>query len=197
MGGGRDILKHAARALAAALVVPALASYYIRRSIFGADRAILGSTQALSIIPGVVGQYLRAAFLRRTLAYCSANVTVEFGTLFSQAGTRIDDNVYIGPMCHIGLAHIERDVLIGAAVHIPSGPHTHGTTDTNVPIREQPGRSDMITIGVGSWVGSAAVVMADVGPNTVIGAGSVVTKPIPEAVVAAGAPARVVRSRFG
>jgi acetyltransferase-like isoleucine patch superfamily enzyme len=196
MGGGREILKQAARAVATALVVPALASYFIRRSMFGADRAILGSTQALSIIPGLVGQYLRAAFLRRTLAYCSASVTVEFGTLFSEAGTRIEDNVYIGPMCHIGLAHIERDVLIGAAVHIPS-PHMHGTADTKLPIREQPGRSDMITIGVGSWVGSAAVVMADVGPNTVIGAGSVVTKPIPEAVVAAGAPARVVRSRLG
>jgi acetyltransferase-like isoleucine patch superfamily enzyme len=195
-GGIREALKTTARFVALVVVLPALASYYVRRMLLDEDRAMLGSTQALSFIPGVFGQYLRAAFLRRTLAHCSATVTVEFGTLFSQAGTRIDENVYIGPMCHIGLAHLQRDVLIGAAVHIPSGPHTHGIADAALPIREQPGQSRMITIGAGSWVGSAAVVMADVGAQTVIGAGSVVTKPIPDAVVAAGAPAKVVRSRF-
>lgn len=195
-GGTREVLKATARSVATVLVLPALASYHVRRMLLDADRAMLGSTQALSLVPGVFGQYLRAAFLRRTLAHCSATVTVEFGTMFSHAGTRIDENVYIGPMCHIGLAHLKRDVLIGAAVHIPSGPHTHGTADAALPIREQPGRSRMITIGAGSWVGSAAVVMADVGPQTVIGAGSIVTKAIPDAVVAAGAPAKVVRSRF-
>jgi maltose O-acetyltransferase len=34
-----------------------------------------------------------------------------------------------------------------------------------------------------------------VGPNTVIGAGSIVTKPLPGAVIAAGSPAKIVRSR--
>jgi acetyltransferase-like isoleucine patch superfamily enzyme len=52
-----------------------------------------------------------------------------------------------------------------------------------------------VRIGEGSWVGSAAVVLADVGRHSVVGAGSVVTKPIPDFVVAAGAPARVIRSR--
>jgi acetyltransferase-like isoleucine patch superfamily enzyme len=44
-------------------------------------------------------------------------------------------------------------------------------------------------------VGSAAVVLADVGAGTVVGAGSVVTKPLPPMVVAAGVPARVIRPR--
>jgi acetyltransferase-like isoleucine patch superfamily enzyme len=39
--------------------------------------------------------------------------------------------------------------------------------------------------------------MADVGPNAVVGAGAVVTKPLPGWVVAAGVPARVVRVREG
>ena len=194
--GGKRAAKAFARAAATVLVLPALISFAIRRLVLGSDRALMGSTQALSLIPGVIGHYLRNAFLRRVLAHCHPTAAVEFGTIFSNVGTRIDESVYIGPMCHIGLAHLERDVLIGAAVHIPSGPHTHGTADSALPIREQPGRSRMITIGAGSWVGSAAVVMADVGPRTVIGAGSIVTRPIPDAVVAAGAPARVVRSRF-
>jgi acetyltransferase-like isoleucine patch superfamily enzyme len=37
--------------------------------------------------------------------------------------------------------------------------------------------------------------MADVGENSVIGAGAVVTRAIPSLVVAAGVPARVLRSR--
>jgi acetyltransferase-like isoleucine patch superfamily enzyme len=37
--------------------------------------------------------------------------------------------------------------------------------------------------------------MADVGRHSVVGAGSVVTKPIPDGVVAAGVPARVIRQR--
>jgi acetyltransferase-like isoleucine patch superfamily enzyme len=37
--------------------------------------------------------------------------------------------------------------------------------------------------------------MADVGAQAIVGAGAVVTKPIPDRTVAAGVPARVVRSR--
>jgi acetyltransferase-like isoleucine patch superfamily enzyme len=38
--------------------------------------------------------------------------------------------------------------------------------------------------------------MADVGRHCIIGAGSVVTQPIPDYAVAVGVPARVVRSRL-
>ena len=91
--------------------------------------------------------------------------------------------------------HLERDVLLAAGVHVPSGARTHGTDDPDVPIREQQGALTMVRIGAGAWVGSAAVVMADVGANSVIGAGAVVTAPMPASVAAAGVPARVLRSR--
>ena len=54
----------------------------------------------------------------------------------------------------------------------------------------------MVTIGAGAWIGTGAIVLADVGRGTVVAAGSVVTKPLPDGVIAAGVPARVVRSRF-
>jgi virginiamycin A acetyltransferase len=193
--GAKEFLKALARATATVLALPPLISFLVRRLVLGPDRALLGSTQALSLIPGVFGQYVRTAFLCRVLAHCAPSATIEFGTIFSSVGARIDEYVYVGPMCHIGLAHLERDVLVGAAVHIPSGPETHGIDSLEVPIRDQPGRVVLITIGAGSWIGSAAIVMADVGANTVIGAGSVVTKPLPGAVIAAGSPAKIVRSR--
>jgi acetyltransferase-like isoleucine patch superfamily enzyme len=52
-----------------------------------------------------------------------------------------------------------------------------------------------VRIGAGSWIGSNAVVLADVGRDTVVAAGAVVTRPLPDRVIAAGVPARVLRSR--
>jgi acetyltransferase-like isoleucine patch superfamily enzyme len=98
-------------------------------------------------------------------------------------------------MCHVGLVHLERDVLIGAAVHIPSGPQTHGTRDLSRPIREQPGSPRLVRIGAGAWIGSAAVVMADVGEGCVVAASSVVTHSIPPLMIAGGVPARIIRAR--
>ena len=109
--------------------------------------------------------------------------------------TRIDENAYIGPRCHLGRVHIERNALLAAGVHVPSGRRTHGTGEVSVPIRDQPGSRTLVRIGAGAWIGSAAVVMADVGRDSIVGAGAVVTRPIPDRVIAAGVPARVVRSR--
>ena len=52
-----------------------------------------------------------------------------------------------------------------------------------------------VTIGDNVWIGGNTVILSGVhiGSNTVIGAGSVVTKDIPDWVVAAGNPCRVIR----
>lgn len=191
----RELVKTLARGVAVAAVTPALASFFLRRLVLGADRALEGSTQALALLPGMTGAYLRRAFLMHAIQFCDRSATVQFGTIFSQAGARLDANVYVGPGCHLGLVHLERDVLLGAGVHIPSGGETHGTTDVDRPIREQPGAPIVVRVGEGTWVGSAAIILADVGRHCVIGAGAVVTKPLPDYVVAAGVPARVIRSR--
>lgn len=192
-------LREAVKALtfwaATVVVTPALASFALRSALIGRDRALEGSTQALALIPGLVGQYLRRAFLSRVLDACDRSVTVEFGTIFSRCACRIERDVYIGPRCHLGLVHLESDVLVAAGVHIPSGPETHGIDDLTIPIREQPGRPRMVRVGAGAWIGSAAVVMADVGRGAVVAAGSVVTRPVPDRAIAGGVPAKVIRSR--
>lgn len=190
-------LKPAVRFVALMLVMPSVLSYHLRRLVLGDDRALMGSSQALALIPGVHGQYLRAAFLRCVLAECAPTVTIEFGVIFSKVGARIRDHVYIGPMSHIGLVDLGRHVLVAAGVHIPSGADTHGTADPTIPIREQAGTLRRVCVGEGCWIGSAAVVMADVGEHTVIAAGAVVTKPVPAFVVAGGVPATVIRRRTG
>lgn len=89
---------------------------------------------------------------------------------------------------------IEDDVLIGSDVHIYVNNHIFSAPD--IPIIEQgcvPSRK--VVLKKGCWVGAHVIVLPGVtiGQNAVIGAGSVVTKSIPDRVVAAGNPAVVIR----
>ncbi|TXT17327.1 MAG: O-acetyltransferase, partial [Planctomycetota bacterium] len=78
---------------------------------------------------------------------------------------------------------------------VMNGSQQHGIGRLDVPIREQPGVFVPVRIGRDSWIGERAIIAADVGQHCVIGAGSVVTKPIPDFAVAVGVPAKVLRFR--
>lgn len=191
----REALKLLAHYVALIIVLPSVLSWRLRTLVMGADRALEGSTQFWAIVPGVVGQYLRRAFLCQSLSHCARSSTIEFGTLFSSADASIGERAYIGPRCHLGWALIEENVLIAAGVHIPSGARTHGMAEVSVAMRDQPSTKSPVRIKAGAWIGSAAVVMADVGKDAVVGAGAVVTRPIADRVIAGGVPARVLRER--
>jgi acetyltransferase-like isoleucine patch superfamily enzyme len=189
-------VKAAARFAALVGVSPVLVSYGLNAALLGRGRALESRSQLLSLWPGLTGQYLRRAFLQQVLARCHHSATVEFGTFFSQPGAILDENVYVGPRCSLGLVHLERDVLLAANVQIPSGGKTHYFDDPTKPIREQGGERRTVTIGAGAWIGIGAIILADVGKGTIVAAGSVVTKPLPDNVIAAGVPAKVIRGRF-
>jgi acetyltransferase-like isoleucine patch superfamily enzyme len=191
----KDAVKGVARFFALIAVSPVLIGFWLNSLLVGRNRALESAAQLLSLCPGITGQYLRRAFLQRALKRCHHSSLVEFGTLFSQIGAELDENVYVGPYCVLGRVHLERDVLLAANVQIPSGGQTHYFDDPTTPIREQGGERSLITIGAGAWIGSGAIVLADVGKGTVVAAGAVVTKPLPENVIAAGVPARVIRPR--
>ncbi|HXD87726.1 MAG TPA: acyltransferase [Urbifossiella sp.] len=184
------------RGIALIIVSPVLLSYWLKAAFFNRNLALESRSQLLSLWPGMTGQYLRRAFLQRVIARCHSSVLVEFGSFFSQTGAMLDENVYIGPRCGLGLVHLQKDVLLAANVQIPSGGQTHYFDDPNKPIREQGGERRLVTIGEGAWIGAGAIVLADVGKGTIVAAGAVVTKPLPDNVIAAGVPAKVIRSRF-
>jgi virginiamycin A acetyltransferase len=191
----REALKACARGLATFVVLPLLLSFVVRRAVMGSDRALQGTSQLLALVPGLVGQYLRRAFLARALDGCHTGVTVEFGTLFSRAGARLGADAYIGPRCCLGLVDIGAGALLAAGVHVPSGPRTHGTDDPYVDIRDQPGSLRRVHIGAGAWIGANAVVMADVGAHAIVAAGAVVTRPVDAYAFVAGVPARPIADR--
>ena len=188
-------LKLLANGIGFLLILPALCLHGVGTVLLGRDASFGGWSQALSLIPGGLGVYLRRAFYRVTLEACDTDTTVEFLTTFSRPGVRLGRGAWIGSHCTIGSVRIGDDVLIASHVSITSGRQQHRIDRLDVPIRFQNGRFEQISIGTDTWVGERAVVMADVGAHCVIGAGAVVTSPIPDYAVALGNPARVIRDR--
>jgi maltose O-acetyltransferase len=80
--------------------------------------------------------------------------------------------------------------LFGPAVQIYTPLHP---LDAELRRKQEYGKP--VAIGTDVWVGGGAIILPGVciGSRTVIGAGSVVTRDVPEGVFAAGNPCRVIR----
>lgn len=193
----KSVLKALLNGTCLVLVLPAYLAYRLGVLLLGPPRAFAGWSQAFSLIPGLTGVYLRRAFYRLIFPRCDAGCCISFGTVFSHPTAEIGRDVYIGIGCCLGDVTLEDDVLLASQVSIANGGAQHGIARLDVPIREQPGLWPRITIGRDSWIGDRSVVLANVGKHCVIGAGSVVTKPIPDYAIAVGVPAKVLRYREG
>ncbi|SFJ06430.1 maltose O-acetyltransferase [Nitrosomonas sp. Nm34] len=104
-------------------------------------------------------------------------------------GTRVffNFNCTVLDVCEV---HIGDYTLFGPGVQILTPLHPF-----NADLRRTQEYGKPIEIGADVWVGSGALILAGVriGSRTIIGAGSVVTRDIPEGVLAAGNPCRVIR----
>jgi acetyltransferase-like isoleucine patch superfamily enzyme len=191
----RAVAKGIANGLAALTALPCVLAFRAAGMAMGRGRAFPGWSEAFALIPGLGGVYLRRAFYRAALPKFGEDACLGFGSIVSGPGAEFGRRVYVGPFCCLGEVALEDDVLIGAHVSVMNGGAQHGTGRTDVPIRDQPGTWPPVKVGRGSWIGDRAVVMADVGRHCVIGAGAVVSRPIPDYAVAVGVPARVIRFR--
>lgn len=169
--------------------------YLLLKPMTQPDELTSGFAQLISLLPGKIGVYLRKACLETILEHCHRSAFVGFGTLFSQRGTHIQENVYIGPQCNIGKCVIERNCLLGSGVHIMSGKGQHNFTDLDTPIKDQGGTFASIRIGEDSWLGNGSLIMANVGTKCIVAAGAVVIDDVPDYSIVAGNPARIIKNR--
>ena len=160
------------------------------------------SQRALRLTTEINGSYHEPPALRRLMSelicqeldedfglfppfYTDCGVNTHIGRgVFINAGCKFQDQggIFIGDNCLIGhntvIATLNHGLL----------PEERGDL-IPAPVR----------IGKGVWIGSGSIILPGVtiGDNAVIGAGSVVTKDIPADMVAAGDPAKVIRSIYG
>lgn len=176
-------------------VLPLWLVYRMEAAFIGADKAFYGWSQLMSLFPGLPGNFLRFAFYKLSLEELGRDACICFGATLAHPGIRIGRSAYIGPFCNLGLCEIGDDALLGTGVHVLSGLEQHGSADLETPIREQQGRLTRVRVGADTWVGNKALIGADVGSKCIIGAASMVVKPLPDFAVAAGNPARLIRMR--
>ncbi|MGA8744768.1 MAG: acyltransferase [Solirubrobacterales bacterium] len=103
---------------------------------------------------------------------------------------------------------LNRNTMLAASDRISIGDHTmfangcfvgdaeHRFDDPDIPVTEQGFTSKgAVEIGSNCWFGANCVITSgvSVGERCVVGANSVVTRDLPSGVVAAGAPAKVIR----
>ncbi len=150
--------------------------------------------QFCALAPGVPGDYLRIAYYKLTLAECSIDSRIQFGSFFAHPQARVGRSVYIGAYCVLGRIIIGDRTQIASQVQILSGKRQHVRDQDGRMLGSDRGVFEQVTVGADCWIGAAAIVMADVGDGSTIGAGSVVPDPIPSGSVAVGSPARVVKT---
>jgi acetyltransferase-like isoleucine patch superfamily enzyme len=191
----KGMFKALANGITLFLALPCYLVFRASTLLLGRERAFQGWAQALSLLPGLPGVYVRRSFYRLALAQCGADAFVNFGTVLVHPAAEIGARVYVGLYCVLGNVTLGDDVLLGSNVSVINGAKQHGIDRLDVPIRDQPGEWPRVSVGPDSWVGDRALVLADVGRHCVIGAGAVVTTPVPDYAVAVGVPARVIRFR--
>lgn len=165
------------------------------------DLPILGSTEWLKANPevNVVIAIGSSAARRRIANHISKVASNSFATLVhpkAWIGRRV--NIAPGTVICAG-ALITTDVTIGAHVHVNIGctiGHDSALSDF-VTLNPGTNISGNVSVETGAEIGTGSVIIprADIGEWSIVGAGTVVTKPIPPNVTAVGAPAKVIKSR--
>jgi acetyltransferase-like isoleucine patch superfamily enzyme len=154
------------------------------------------ASQALSLLPFSWGWKMRRAVYSRVLPSIGTDAVLHFGVTLEDPRTTIGHDVWISVNTYIDFAEIGDHVLIGPHAVLLAGGRVHRTDRTDVPIKSQGNLpKSAVKIGAGAWIGANATVMADVGRDAIVGAGSVVTRPVPPYAVVAGNPARLLRFR--
>ena len=114
--------------------------------------------------------------------FCDYGSNIELGE-----GVFFNFNCVVLDVCRVEIGSF---TLFGPAVQIYTATHPF-----NAEQGRREGSGKPVHIGSDVWVGGGAIILPGVriGSRAVIGAGSVVTRDVPEGVFAAGNPCRVIR----
>ena len=148
-----------------------------------------------SSVNSKVSQKIRYWMASRFVESCGSNVNFEHGA-------RIDSDLRIGSNSGVGINCVTVSMTIGDNVMMGPEcvfvPHNHRFDRLDIPMNQQGFTEDKpIRIGNDVWIGTRVIVLPGVriGDHSVIGAGAVVTKDVPEWAVVGGCPARILKMR--
>ena len=170
-------------------------NFWLRADRIGPDMPL---THVLLHFPSLMRRFCRKKFKRfganaefRPGAYA---VTCSKISLGARVVIRPGTMLFADPGPNGAGIEIEDNVMIGSGVHIYCANHRFDNAET--PLIDQGHyESKPVILKNGCWIGAKAIILPGVvvGKNSVVGAGSIVTKDIPSGVVAVGNPAKVIK----
>jgi len=113
-------------------------------------------------------------------------------------GIIIGNNVGIAQNCFIqvrGNVKIGNNVIFGPNVSIFS--ENHNFANPELPVSKQGVSRKGVTVEDGVWIGTRAVILdgVTIGMNSIVAAGSIVTKDVPPYTIVGGVPAKIIKYR--
>ena len=155
-----------------------------------------------SVTP-VVGEFIkriRYSLCKRIFSQIGDNCNIENGAYFGNGR-----NIVMGSQSGLGTnfkmlnrqVHISDYLMMGEDVLFLGGNHNFDRTDIPMGQQGSQGKTPLF-ISDDVWIGARVIVLPGckhIGKGAIIGAGSVVTKDIPDYAVVGGNPARVIRVR--
>ena len=128
---------------------------------------------------------------------CSIDDNTKVGTF-----VEIQKNASIGKNCKISShtficegVHVEDNVFIGHNVTFINDKHPRSVNPDGTMQNEQDWKVVETFVKKGASIGSSATILCGVtiGENSIVGAGSVVTKSVPPNTIVAGVPAKIIK----
>lgn len=99
--------------------------------------------------------------------------------------------------CHNRIVTIHGNLMMGEDVLFQGGGHKFDNPDARIG-SEGDYPDTPLEIGIDVWIGSRAIILPGckrIGAHSIIGAGSVVTRDVPDYAIVGGNPAKIIRMR--
>lgn len=191
----KQLVKNLLNLLAQLMMLPLILLCKLEEKLLSKDVEVIFNicTQFIATLPGLPGVFLRRGFYSIALEHCSLESHIGYGTIFSHRSTTVADHVYIGNYALIGSADLGEHCLIGSRASILSGTALHVLDDDGTWTPYSADRLERVVLDPNVWVGEGAIISANIGKGSMIGAGCVVTTSVKPGVIMAGNPARFVR----
>ena len=160
-------------------------------------RCVRGLPKSNVRVLGKPSKALRGLFGGMLLSKKGKSCNIETGAIFAY-GCELGDNSGIGVKCHLhGKVIIGNDVIMGPECIFYTRNHRFDRID--VPMRIQGDLpEEPIVIGDDVWIGTRVIVLPGVriGSHSIIGAGAVVSKDVPDYAIVGGVPAKIIKYRI-